>query len=139
MMTDPIADMLTRMRNALMSGANHCVVPGSRLKVAILDAMKREGFIHGYEVAVVGAASGTPAGPRSAIRVEFRFGPEGERIISSLARFSKPGCRRYRGCNDLPKVRGGLGIAVVSTNQGVLSDRECRQKRVGGEILCTVD
>lgn len=131
MMTDPIADMLTRMRNALMSGATNCVVPGSRLKVAILDAMKREGFLNSYEVAA--------NGPRSAIRVEFRFGPEGERVISSLARFSKPGCRRYRGCNELPKVRGGLGIAVVSTNQGVLSDRECRQRRVGGEVLCTVD
>ena len=131
MMTDPIADMLTRMRNALMSGATGCVFPGSRLKVAILDALKREGFIHAYEVSA--------EGPRSAIRVEFRFGPEGERVISSLDRFSKPGCRRYRGCNDLPKVRGGLGIAVVSTNQGVLSDRECRQRRVGGEILCTVD
>lgn len=131
MMTDPIADMLTRIRNALMSGATSCVVPGSRLKVAILDAMKREGFLHGYEVA--------SNGPRSSIRIDFRFGPEGERIISTLSRFSKPGCRRYRGCNDLPKVRGGLGIAVVSTNQGVLSDRECRQRRVGGEVLCTVD
>jgi small subunit ribosomal protein S8 len=131
MMTDPIADMLTRMRNALTSGAQNCVFPGSRLKVAILDAMKREGFIHGYEVAA--------DGPRSAVRVEFRMGPEGERVISSLARFSKPGCRRYRGCTELPKVRGGLGIAVVSTNQGVLSDRECRQRRVGGEVLCTID
>jgi ribosomal protein S8 len=81
MMTDPIADMLTRMRNALMSGASHCVVPGSRLKVAILDANKREGFINTYEVA--------SEGPRSAIRVEFRFGPDGERVISSLARFSR--------------------------------------------------
>jgi small subunit ribosomal protein S8 len=131
MMTDPIADMLTRMRNALMSGASNCVVPGSRLKVAILDTLKREGFIQNYEVAA--------DGPRSAIRVEFRFGPEGERVISSLARFSKPGCRRYRTVNDLPQVRGGLGIAIVSTNQGVLSDRECRQRRVGGEVLCTVD
>lgn len=131
MMTDPIADMLTRMRNALMSGARNCVVPGSRLKVAILDAMKREGFIHGYEVAA--------DGPRSAVRVEFRFGPDGEKVISSLARYSRPGCRRYRGCNEMPKVRNGLGIAVVSTNQGVLSDRECRQRRLGGEVLCTVD
>ena len=131
MMTDPIADMLTRMRNALASGAQDCVFPGSRLKVAILDAMKREGFIQGYEVA--------SDGPRSAVKVEFRTGPEGERVISSLERFSKPGCRRYRGCSELPKVRGGLGIAVVSTNQGVLSDRECRQRRVGGEVLCTVD
>ncbi len=131
MMTDPIADMLTRMRNALMSGAQACVLPGSRLKVAILDAMKREGFIQGYEVAA--------EGPRSAIRVEFRYGPDGERVITSLSRFSKPGCRRYRAVSDLPKVRGGLGIAVVSTNQGVLSDRECRQRRVGGEVLCTID
>ncbi|MBM3973371.1 MAG: 30S ribosomal protein S8 [Planctomycetes bacterium] len=130
-MTDPIADMLTRMRNALTSGAQNCVVPGSRLKVAILDTMKREGFIQSYEVAA--------DGPRASVRIEFRFGPEGERVISSLARFSKPGCRRYRTVNDLPKVRGGLGIAVVSTNQGVLSDRECRQRRVGGEVLCTVD
>ena len=99
--------------------------------MAILDTLKREGFIHNYEVAA--------DGPRSAIRVEFRFGPEGERVISSLARFSKPGCRRYRTVNDLPQVRGGLGIAIVSTNQGVLSDRECRQRRVGGEVLCTVD
>lgn len=131
MMTDPIADMLTRMRNALRSGSTHCVVPGSKLKVSILDAMKREGFVDGYEVHAEGC--------RSSIRVNFKFGPEGERVISTLARFSRPGCRRYRGVEDLPKVRGGLGIAVVSTNQGVLSDRECRQRRVGGEVLCTVD
>jgi len=131
MMTDPIADMLTRMRNALMSGSRNCVVPGSRLKVAILDTLKREGFIDKYEVAAAGA--------RSAVNIEFRFGPEGERVITSLARYSKPGCRRYRSCKDLPKVRGGLGIAVVSTNQGVLSDRECRQRKVGGEVICTVD
>jgi small subunit ribosomal protein S8 len=131
MMTDPIADMLTRMRNALMSGAQNCVVPGSRLKVAILDAMKREGFLQDYQVAAEGA--------RSAVRIDFRFGPDGEKVISSLARFSKPGCRRYRACTELPKVRGGLGIAVVSTNQGVLSDRECRVRKVGGEVICTVD
>jgi small subunit ribosomal protein S8 len=131
MMTDPIADMLTRMRNALMRRSSNCVFPGSRLKVAILDAMKREGFIDSYEVA--------SDGPRSVIRVQFRYGPDGEGIISSLARYSKPGCRRYRGVDDLPKIRGGLGIAVVSTNQGVFSDRECRERRLGGEVLCTID
>ena len=73
------------------------------------------------------------------IQVRLRYGPEGEQVISTIARFSKPGCRRYRGVDDLPKVRGGLGIAVVSTNQGILSDRECRQRRLGGEVLCTVD
>jgi len=131
MMTDPIADMLTRMRNALGSGAMHCVVPGSKLKVSILDAIKREGFVDSYEVHSEGC--------RSSIRVNYKIGPEGERVISSLDRFSKPGCRRYRGVEELPRVRGGLGIAVVSTNQGVLSDRECRQRRVGGEVLCTID
>ena len=131
MMTDPIADMLTRLRNAIGRRSQHCVVPGSRLKVGILDVLKREGYIDAYEVAA--------DGPRSVIRVALRYGPEGERVISTIARFSKPGCRRYRGVDDLPKVRGGLGIAVVSTNQGILSDRECRQRRVGGEVLCTVD
>jgi small subunit ribosomal protein S8 len=99
--------------------------------VAILVTLKREGFIDRYEVAA--------NGPRSVVSVEFRYGPDGERVITSLARFSKPGCRRYRSVKELPKVRGGLGIAVVSTNQGVLSDRECRQRKVGGEVLCTVD
>jgi len=131
MMTDPIADMLTRIRNALVWRAPSCVVPGSRLKVGILDVLKREGYIHAYEVAA--------DGHRSVINVQLRYGPEGERVISSINRFSKPGCRRYRGVDELPKIRGGLGIAVVSTNQGILSDRECRQRRVGGEILCTVD
>jgi small subunit ribosomal protein S8 len=131
MMTDPIADMLTRLRNAIGRRAPHFVVPGSRLKVGILDVLKREGYIDAYEVAA--------DGPRSVIRVQLRYGPEGERVISTIARYSKPGCRRYRGVDDLPNVRGGLGIAVVSTNQGILSDRECRQRRVGGEVLCTVD
>ena len=131
MMTDPIADMLTRIRNAISQRSTSCNVPGSRLKVGILDVLKREGYIDAYEVAADGS--------RSVIRVQLRYGPEGERVISSLDRYSKPGCRRYRGVDDLPKVRGGLGIAVVSTNQGILSDRECRQRRVGGEVICTVD
>jgi small subunit ribosomal protein S8 len=131
MMTDPIADMLTRIRNAALRHSTNCLVPGSRLKVGILDVLKREGYIDSYEVAA--------DGPRSVIQVRLRYGPEGEQVIQTLARYSKPGCRRYRGVDDLPKVRGGLGIAVVSTNQGILSDRECRARRVGGEVLCTVD
>jgi small subunit ribosomal protein S8 len=131
MMTDPIADMLTRIRNAATRHSVNCVVPGSRLKVGILEVLKREGYIDSYAVSV--------DGPRSVIQVRLRYGPEGEQVISSIDRFSKPGCRRYRGCDELPKVRGGLGIAVVSTNQGILSDRECRQRRLGGEVLCTVD
>lgn len=131
MMTDPIADLLTRVRNALAIRAATCSVPGSKLKVRVLDVLKREGYIQGYEV--------HSSGPQSIINVNLRYGDEGQQVISSIQRYSSPGCRRYRGVDDLPKVRGGLGIAVVSTNQGVLSDRECRQKRVGGEVLCLVE
>ena len=130
MMTDPIADLLTRIRNTLRIRGHSCTVPGSALKVRILDVLKREGYIAGYEV--------HSEGPKSTIRIDLRYGPEGEAVMTRIDRFSKPGCRRYRGADDLPQVRGGLGIAVVSTNQGVLSDRECRANRVGGEVLCTV-
>ena len=131
MMTDPIADLLTRIRNALRNHAATCTVPGSGVKVRILDVLKREGYIESFEV--------HSEGPRSTVLVNLKYGPEGEQVITDLQRYSKPGCRRYRGVEDLPRVRGGLGIAVVSTNQGVLSDRECREKRVGGEVLCTVE
>jgi len=131
MMTDPIADMLTRIRNALRIHAKSCSVPGSKLKVAVLDVLKREGFIDAYEVHSDGA--------RSAVEVTLRYGPDGERVITKIDRYSRPGCRRYRSTAALPQVQGGLGISVVSTNQGVLSDRECRAKQVGGEVLCTVE
>ncbi len=131
MMTDPIAELLTRIRNALRIEADSCTVPGSALKVRILDVLKREGYISEFSV--------HSDGPRSAIEIQLKYGPEGEKIITRIQRFSKPGCRRHRGFRDLPKVRGGLGIAIVSTNQGVLSDRECREKKVGGEVLCTVE
>ena len=131
MMTDPIADMLTRMRNALRNKAQDLSVPGSGVKVGILDVLKREGYINGYEV--------QSDGPRSVINITLRYGSEDEHVITAIQRFSKPGCRRYRGVHELPRPRGGLGISVVSTNQGILSDRECRQKKVGGEVLCTVE
>lgn len=133
MMTDPIADLLTRVRNALRNHSASCSVPGSKLKVRVLDVLKREGYIGGYEV------QASSEGPQSLINVSLRYGPDGEQVITSIQRYSKPGCRRYRGVDELPRVRGGLGIAVVSTNQGVLSDRECRAKRVGGEVLCVVE
>ena len=131
MMTDPIADLLTRIRNALRTRAESCSIPGSVLKVRICDVLKREGYINGYEI--------SSDGPRSNITVDLKYGPEGEQVITGIQRYSKPGCRRYRSTVELPKVRGGLGIAVVSTNLGVLSDRECREKKVGGEVLCTVE
>ena len=105
--------------------------PGSKLKVNITDVLKREGYINDYQI--------HSDGPRSVLTIDLKYGPEGEDVISEIQRFSKPGCRRYRGVDGLPRARGGLGIAVVSTSQGVFSDRECRQKRLGGEVLCTVE
>ena len=119
MMTDPIADLLTRMRNALRNRFPSCTVPGSRLKVAVLDALKREGYIQGYTV--------QSHGVRSVIQVDLKYGGEGEQLITRVKRFSTPGCRRYRGIDQMPKVRGGLGLSVVSTNQGV--PRMPRQER----------
>src|SRR5690606_35574327 len=103
MMTDPIADLLTRIRNALRTKHASCTCPGSAMKVRILDVLKREGYIRDYEV--------HSDGPKSVIRIDLRYGPEGEQVISNIARFSKPGCRRYRGVDELPRIRGGLGIA----------------------------
>lgn len=131
MMTDPIADLLTRIRNALRNHSDSCTVPGSRLKVGMLEVMKREGYINGYEV--------FSDGPKSHLRVDLKYGPEGEQVITRLARYSKPGCRRYRGFDQLPQVRGGLGISIVSTPKGILSNRDCKKDRVGGEVLCTVE
>ena len=131
MMTDPIADLLTRIRNALRNRSDTCTVPGSRLKVAVLEVLKREGYIRGYTL--------HSEGSKSVVQVDLKYGPEGEDVITRLERYSKPGCRRYRSAQALPTVRGGLGICVVSTNRGVLSDRECREQRVGGEVLCTVE
>ena len=130
MMTDPIADLLTRIRNAVRNRTTDLVLPGSGMKVRILDVLKREGYVAGYEI--------FSEGPKSMIRVGLKYGPDGEQIITTIDRFSKPGCRRYRAVEQLPRVRGGLGIAIVSTNKGVLSDRECREANVGGEVLCTV-
>ena len=131
MNTDPIADLLTRIRNANRISSASCTVPASRMKVRILDTLKREGFITAYTV--------HSDGPKGVVEVELKYGPEGERVITHIQRFSKVGCRRYRKLEDLPHVCGGMGICIVSTNKGVLSDRECRQQKVGGEVLCTVE
>ena len=131
MMTDPIADLLTRIRNGLRIRSKTVSVPGSRLKVLLLDVLKREGYINGYQV--------HSDGPRSVIDVELKYGPDGEQVITRIKRISTPGCRRFRSVSQLPRVRGGMGISVVSTSVGVLSDRECRQKNAGGEVLCIVE
>ena len=129
-MTDPIADMLTRMRNGLARREANVVMPSSKVKLSIAEVLKREGFIEGFEI--------IERPVQNALKVNLKYGPEGEFIIQKIERFSRPGCRKYRGVPDIPQVLNGLGIAVVSTNKGVLSDRECRQQNVGGEVLCTV-
>jgi small subunit ribosomal protein S8 len=129
-MSDPIADMLTRIRNAQAIRRATVDVPASKLKQGIAQVLKREGFIKGFLP--------IEAGVSSMIRVELRYGPEGRRVIRCLERVSKPGRRIYRGVGDMASPLGGQGIYVVSTDQGVLSDREARERNAGGELLCRV-
>lgn len=130
MMTDPVSDLLTRMRNAISIERPFVDAPHSRLKQGIAEALKREGFV--WEVSVVEGA------PRSTLRVDLKYGPNGEKVIQHLKRVSTPGRRVYCGVEDLPNVLQGLGTCLLSTNQGVLSGREAREKNVGGEVLCEV-
>jgi small subunit ribosomal protein S8 len=130
MMTDPIADMLTRVRNALRIDRETVEMPASRMKERIARVLKDEGFIEDYQVA------GDP--PDRLLKVYLKYGPLGEDVITDITRVSTPGCRVYRSVGELGHVRNGLGIWIVSTNRGVLSDRQCRQMNVGGEVLCSV-
>ncbi|MBI4881954.1 MAG: 30S ribosomal protein S8 [Planctomycetes bacterium] len=129
-MTDPIADMLTRMRNAIAVRKQKVDVPTSLLKASIADVLRREGFIGGYEIVADGRTG--------LMRIDLKYDSDGVPAITTIARESKPGRRRYCRVADVPKVLGGLGIAILSTPKGVLSDREARRERVGGEFLCTV-
>jgi small subunit ribosomal protein S8 len=128
--SDPIADMLTRIRNANTAGLDHVDVPNSKAKVAIARILKDEGFIKYYKV-MRNTKQGT-------IRIFLKYGPNKERTLTGLDRVSKPSLRRYMKSVEIPHVRGGLGITILSTSQGILTGRECRQRNVGGEILCTV-
>ncbi len=130
MMTDPVADMLTRIRNALAARHDTVEMPASKLKENIARVLRDEGFIEDYRVA------GEP--PDSLLKIWLKYGPLDEDVIRSIQRVSKPGRRVYRGVDELGYVRNGLGIWVVSTGQGVLSDRECRRANVGGEVVCSV-
>ncbi|MCH4003915.1 MAG: 30S ribosomal protein S8 [Lactobacillus crispatus] len=129
-MTDPIADYLTRIRNANMAKHDSVEIPASNIKKSISEILKREGFIRDYEVA--------DDNKQGVIKVFLKYGPNGERVISGLKRISKPGLRNYVGAEDLPKVLNGLGIAIVSTSAGVITDKEARQKNVGGEVIAYV-
>ncbi|SRR6056297_1918226 len=130
MMTDPIADMLTRIRNAVRVERAFVDIPASRVKRGIADVLKREGFIWDWEE--------VEENPVSVLRLELKYGSNGERVIQTIRRMSKPGRRLYAHCKDLKPVLGGMGITIISTSKGVISDREARREKVGGEILCEV-
>lgn len=130
MMTDPIADMLTRIRNANSIRRPSLKMPASRLRVRIAQVLKDEGFITNYAV--------VEGEPSSSLNVDLKYGQDGEQVIRSIDRVSTPGRRVYTAIEDLKPVLNGQGITILSTNKGVLSDRQARQLKVGGEILCTV-
>ena len=132
MMTDPIADLLTRIRNAMHVERPFVDMPTSKLKVSVVEALEREGFVWDHEIV---QEEGLPF---ATLRVNLKYGPNGEHVIKHIERISKPGRRVYVGASDMQEVRDGLGISVLSTSRGVLSNREARKQGVGGELLCQV-
>ena len=129
-MTDSIADMLTRIRNANRKRAERVMVPWARMKVAVAEVLKREGYVTDIKE--------TEVEGRKQLWIYLKYGSEGEFVIQEIKRVSKPGRRIYRGAKEIDRVMDGLGISIVSTPKGILSDRECRKNNVGGEVLCTV-
>lgn len=130
MMTDPIADMLTRIRNANAVYKTVVEMPHSNLKEKIAKKLKEEGYIKDYVL--------TKQAPQSKLTVHLKYGPDGERLIREITRTSRPGCRIYQNVQNMPKILRGLGISLISTSQGIMTDKECREKKIGGEVLCTV-
>lgn len=129
-MTDPIADMLTRLRNAMAAKKDSVRVPFSRLKSNILELLHKEGYLKGFEV--------LSDGGKKNLLIYLKYSERGVSVMRTLRRISKPGCRIYRHIKDFKPVKRGIGMAVVSTPKGVLSDRQCRELKIGGEILCEV-
>ena len=128
--TDPIADFLTQLRNAVHAGKTTVTIPGSKLTLRIADILKREGFIENFKLI-------EDQGRRS-VRIHLRYLKGKQPVIQSLVRVSKPGLRQYVGCEEIPRVLGGLGVAILSTSKGVMTDREARIQKLGGELLCKV-
>ena len=127
---DPIADMLTRIRNANRVNRRMVMIPKSKICTGIAQVLKDEGYIEEYDV-IADTAQGQ-------LRIKLKYQINGDKVIHTLDRASKPGCRKYRKVDDLPKVLNGMGIAIVSTSKGVMSDRKARESNVGGELICTV-
>ena len=131
MVTDPIADMLTRIRNGLQAEHETVVIPASKMKVEIARILKQEGYINGYKV------EGETAKEKT-ITLDLKYGPEKQKVITGLKRISKPGLRVYAEAKDIPMVLNGLGIAIVSTNKGIMTDKQAREQNVGGEVLAYI-
>jgi small subunit ribosomal protein S8 len=129
-MTDPVADLLTRLRNANRNGSKSVKLPYSHLKKHILRVLKEQGFILDYFAEM--------EGKKAILRVELKYGPDGEKVLRSIQRTSKPGRRMYKKASSLPQVLNGMGMAVVSTSRGVMSNREAKKLGIGGEVLCEV-
>jgi small subunit ribosomal protein S8 len=130
MMNDPVADMLTRIRNAVNIERPYVDIPASKLKQSIADTLQREGYIWDYEI--------VEQEPRNLLRVNLKYGPNGEKVIQTIRRVSRPGRRVYTSVREMKDVLNGMGINILSTPKGVLSNREARKEGVGGEVLCTV-
>ena len=129
-MTDPIADMLTRIRNANSVGHKEVEIPASRMKKAIVQILLDEGYIESYDI--------IEEGVQGTIKVTLKYGPNKEKVISGIKKISKPGLKVYAKANEVPKVLDGLGIAIVSTSKGIVSDKKARELGVGGEVICFV-
>ncbi|HZJ58430.1 MAG TPA: 30S ribosomal protein S8 [Clostridia bacterium] len=129
-MTDPIADMLTRIRNALVVKHASINVPASNMKMAIANILREEGFIRGF--------TRMEDGKQGVIRIDLKYGQNGQKVIAGLKRISKPGLRVYANKDQVPKVLGGLGVAILSTSKGVITDKKAREEGVGGEVLCFI-
>jgi small subunit ribosomal protein S8 len=129
-MTDPVADFLTRVRNAARASKDRCDVPASKLKLELSKILQEEGFIRTFKV--------IEEGPERTIRLYLRYSSDGEPAIHGIDRISRPGRRVYRRVDDVPKVRGGIGVAVLSTSKGLMTDAKAREARLGGEVMCQV-
>lgn len=129
-MTDPVSDFLTRIRNATSVRHDRADAPASKMKLEIAKILKQEGYIRTFKM--------IEEGPQGTIRIYLKYADDGEPVIHGLRRVSRPGLRVYRGVEDLPRVRNGLGVAVISTNRGVVTDEQARGLQVGGEVLCEI-
>ena len=129
-MSDPLADMLTRIRNATMVKYDSVEIPKSKIKVNVAQVLQEEGYIEGWNV--------NDDGPQGTLVINLKYGPDGESVITGIKRVSKPGLRQYARADSIPTVLNGLGVAIISTSQGLLTDRAARKSNTGGEILCQV-